>query len=309
MFDGRVPFLFFCHMSFSLLYTYEMPPFSNLEPGPESVQQIDHLEELLERFPKELQTFWENKIKGLDYKTSVDTLEKALNERSSIREKITTRYFGETNNEEIKKQLRITIDCIEGTFGDVNYFIGNGSTAEVYEMPYNNDICVKYLVDPNTKAYENTIRTESLYLEEMMGVETGHFRTPAVYFYHKSEFGECYGMERIHGLSLSAILENPEKFSKLTELKSIPADTVLNNLLEFVRKMHVRGFVHHDLNMRNIMVDENLKWYVIDFGRAKKLEIGEKENEIFDALTGADFGQVESAIKTFFSKVKHLTYA
>jgi RIO-like serine/threonine protein kinase len=79
-------------------------------------------------------------------------------------------------------------------------------------------------------------------------------------------------------------------------------------MTEIIRRMKVfltrlqeeKKIVHRDLATRNIMVDKNGDWYVIDFGKAKKIEIGDESTVMSEK---ADFAMAESSIRQLFAKI------
>lgn len=280
-----------------------MPPQINQNPQTQEISSEQQREKLLHLLPKELRERWEKETEELNDIEAIKILRTVLLSRKEVKEKIFTNIYN-IKSEEIKKEVRLVLENIERTFGDTNYFLGNGSVAEIYEMPCSPHICTKYLVNPKRMMeHGNNFREESDHLEEMHDFEVEGIRVPELYFYHMSDFGTCFGMEKIFGKSLNVIIEKPEDCPFINEIKKLDSKEVLRKFKLFVEKMHSeRKIVHHDLDERNIMIDENLNWFVIDFGRAKRLEIG--GDDIHQTQQDVDTAQVESSIKTFFKKLQ-----
>jgi tRNA A-37 threonylcarbamoyl transferase component Bud32 len=69
----------------------------------------------------------------------------------------------------------------------------------------------------------------------------------------------------------------------------------------FITKMHTeKKLVHRDLTARNIMIDRDGNWYVIDFGRARPIEIGDDSTDMSEA---SDVPTAEGAIRALFAKI------
>ena len=169
-------------------------------------------------------------------------------------------------------------------------------------MPYAPHVCVKYLVDPEkAREHGNNFREEKDYLEDLHGFEVDGIRVPDVYFYHMSEFGTCFGMENIDGKSLDRIMENPEAVDFLDVIRSQKQEDVIARMRNFVLQMHSKKkIVHRDFSPRNVMVDREGNWYVIDFGRAKRIEIGDSSTDVSE---NTDLASAENAIRQLYAKI------
>lgn len=204
-------------------------------------------------------------------------------------------------NEEIIEEIHETERMIRQTFGDPHYFIGNGRVAEVYEFPTAPDICVKYVKDQEAYNEGNHLRVEFRFLEDLRGVVVEGVRSPDPYFIriHPSE-GHSYGMERIKGKSLSAILERPAENAELIELiRGLNQAEVKNKLVAYMSELHKRKVTHGDLFMRNIMVDSQGDFFVIDFGKAKTEEVGEDHED----RRKRDIATLTSELGAFFESI------
>lgn len=71
-------------------------------------------------------------------------------------------------------------------------------------------------------------------------------------------------MQKIEGLTFSEILTK----SKFRQMVLNHLDIVLFNCLECLKKFHSEGFLHRDVKPDNLMIDEQLNVFLIDFGTA-----------------------------------------
>lgn len=272
----------------------------------EVVDKYEVLDNLLDSLPQELKKLWKQKIGDPVAEDDIDeaivTIENVLLKRKEAKETLFT-SINEIKDEELKEEVRTAIQQVERSFGNPALFVGNGSVAEVYYLPQAPHVCVKYLVNPDkAREHGNNFREESEHLHNMRGLTVEDVRVPDLFFYHMSNFGTCFGMEKIEGKSINLITENPECIDYLSVLQAQDMNDVLRRMKKFISKMHSeKKLVHRDLTARNIMVDKNGKWYVIDFGRAKKIEIGDSSTEVSE---NADYGSAEGAIRALFAKIK-----
>jgi tRNA A-37 threonylcarbamoyl transferase component Bud32 len=259
------------------------------------------LASLLVKLPPELRAKWEEKADELPLEEAIQLIENVVSRRKDAKERVFTEIHN-IESPELKEEVRHVVHVIEQTFGDANYFVGNGSVAEVYHMPYAPHVCVKYLVSPEkAREHGNNFREETDYLEDLHRFTVEGIRVPDVYFYHMSDFGTCYGMENIDGLSLDRIMEKPDQIDFLEVIKNQNVEDVVNRFREFISAIHLeKKLVHRDLSPRNIMVDREGNWYVIDFGRAKRIEIGDDSTDLSEK---SDMAGVENAIRQLYAKI------
>lgn len=204
-------------------------------------------------------------------------------------------------NEEIIEEIHETEKMIRQTFGDPHYFLGNGRVAEVYEFPTAPDICVKYIKDQQAYNEGNHLRVEFRFLEDLHGLVVEGVRCPDPYFIriHPSE-GHSYGMERIKGKSLSAILERSAENAELIGLiRGLNQSEIKGKLIAYINELHKRKVTHGDLFMRNIMVDGKGDFFVIDFGKAKYEEVGEDHED----RRKRDIATLTSELGSFFESI------
>lgn len=196
-------------------------------------------------------------------------------------------------------------ESIKRTFGDSNFFINNGATAEVYILPVAPHLCVKYITDQEKYNENNHMRVEYGFLDQLHNFEVDGIRAPHPYFLriHPSE-GHSYGMERIDGESLSLILEKPEKNIELIEMvRKLNREQVGDALISYIKAMHKKfNITHRDLAKRNVMVDKQGNFYIIDFGKAKRQEIGE-DHETF---RNSDIARLSAEVRDFFKRVDEI---
>lgn len=245
--------------------------------------EFDNLEEITESFFNKFETFLKSRSGAL---SNVLEIEPGL-------------------NEEIVAEIHETERVIRETFGDPHHFLGNGKVAEVYELPLAPHLCVKYVKDNDAYSEGNHLRTEFAFLEDLREFSAAKVRTPLPYFIriHPSE-GHSYGMEKIHGKSLSQILERPAENSALIELsKNSDRTQVKAQLLEYIKALHENfKITHGDLFLRNIMMDNQGNLYIIDFGKAKVEQIGEDH----ESRRSVDVATITSEISKFFEKLDKL---
>jgi serine/threonine protein kinase len=256
---------------------------------------------LLAKLPKELRDRWSGEADNLNLDEAILLIQKVLAERVVAKEKIFT-PLREIENQNLQEEVRCAIKTIEGSFNNPDLLIGNGSVAEVYEIPEAPHLCVKYLVNPDmAREHGNNFREEAQYLDDMYGHEIEGIRSPRLLFYHSSDFGTCFGMEKIDGKSINIITGKPDSIDYLDVIKRQDMNDVLKRMKNFITSMHNdKKIVHRDLTARNIMVDRKGDWYVIDFGRAKRIEIGDDSTNMSEE---ADAPTAEGAIRALFAKI------
>lgn len=269
----------------------------------------DNFERALASLPKEIADRWQK-----DWEEEFDNLGEISDDfyhrfyrLLTLREQALDRTLelDEGISEEVRLEIEGVKRVVRETFGDPNHFLGNGYTAEVYALPIAPHLCVKYIHDQQAYNENNHIRVEHDYLAELRDFKVAGVRTPLPYFVriHPSE-GHSYGMERIQGKSLAQILERPADNLELVALmKTLDRETVKNNLLAYVTSLHETfKITHGDLFQRNLMVDGEGNFYIIDFGKAKREEIGEDH----EARRKVDIATITSEIGVFFKSIDKL---
>lgn len=293
-----------------------MPPIDRNQPKITQEMERDNkqeaefiqlsIERLLQDLPSgsEMLQRWQDKYdEAEDLKLFLDDLKMFVNTRKKILSSSLELF--PLQSETIKNESLLVSDCIKATFRNMDYFLGNGYTAEVYELPVAPHLCVKYI--HNQKAYNenNHIRVEYDYLCGLHNLRVDNVRAPLPAFIdiHLNE-GHRYGMERVNGKSLSQILEHPTDNLDMVHIaKQLDRDKIVDSVLNFLKKMHQeRGITHNDLYMRNIMLDREGNIFIIDFGKANSVEIGNDR----DDEKKRDLTMAKNEILVFFRDIDNL---
>lgn len=274
------------------------------EVGSVSFTETD-FDKALKTLPKELSDIWQEKFEALDevnadflseFQTFILARKKALNGSLELEKNLSP---------ELIEGTMTTQELIRDTFGDSRFFLGNGAVAEVFEFPVGNSICVKYVSNQEMYNEGNHLRVEYSFLEELDDFIVDGIRTPKPYFLriHPSE-GHSYGMELIKGKSLSVILEKPDENLDLIDMvKKLDREKIKNSLLNYIKTIHEKfNITHGDLFLRNLMVDNEGNFYVIDFGKAKVQQIGEDH----ERRRETDVTRLDLEIKRFFTEIDNI---
>lgn len=232
--------------------------------------------------------------------------DKLQNFREKRRDALSSLEFAADVSPEEMEKLRQFDREVMLAFKDHDNFLGNGATAEVYAMRENDAYCVKFITDQARYNENNSIRVEFERLSQVYEQTKGAtVRAPHPKFLriHPKE-GHAYGMEKIHGASLSQILETPDKYPELITLaKAVDRTAVQADLQSFVSQMHEGGVTHCDLYKRNIMLDRDGRLCVIDFGKAKVIDYkGDREDE-----RKSDIYNAQQSLRDFFVQLDGLT--
>jgi tRNA A-37 threonylcarbamoyl transferase component Bud32 len=202
----------------------------------------------------------------------------------------------------IIEEILDTDRVIKNTFGDPNYFEGNGRVAEVYRIPTAPHLCVKYVKDQAAYNEGNHLRKEEGFLCDLRAHKVEGVRTPIPYFLriHPSE-GHSYGMERINGKSLSQMLERQAENVDLIRIaKGMDKKETLERLTKYIKSLHQTfKITHGDLFLRNLMLDKAGNFFVIDFGKSEVEEIGQDH----EMRRNSDMALLRSEITKFFSSI------
>jgi tRNA A-37 threonylcarbamoyl transferase component Bud32 len=265
----------------------------------ESESKEHELEVLFSKLPEELRARWKERTDELNVDAAIQFVREVIKNRNEAKEKIFTEVH-DIENPELKEEVRSIISHIENTFGNHDHFLGSGTIARVYSMPYAPHVCVKYILEDMLAKHGNTMRQEVEYMTEMRNFLVAGIRIPKVYFKHTLDLS-CFGMERIDGMSLDQIIANPHDCDFLEKIKEQDMTEVIGKMKKFIETMHKdMKLVHRDLLERNIMVDREGNWYVIDFGKAKRIEIGDTTTDLSEAT---DFPTAENAIRKLFRAI------
>ncbi len=81
---------------------------------------------------------------------------------------------------------------------------------------------------------------------------------------HKAEFVSQKGFKKLEFL----IPYFPKKIEDLKDLPEATKECILQKLEEIIRSVHKKGVAHNDISLRNTLLSEDNKPYIIDFGQA-----------------------------------------
>lgn len=135
----------------------------------------------------------------------------------------------------------------------LNKKIGSGGQAKVYKGVYNDtNIALKVLVDIDIKCFKNEVTVLSKLSHENMPKFYGLVHT-------KDVIGLVF--ELVNGKTLDEF--------KLEDLNDTMKVNIAKSMCSVLAYMHANKFIHRDLKLENVMMDQNGKVFLIDFGIAK----------------------------------------
>jgi tRNA A-37 threonylcarbamoyl transferase component Bud32 len=281
-----------------------MPPLDFAKPKQKEEDYESAVERLITNLPNDLQVSWRNKYYDSEHPEQlVGELNDFLNRRK--KSFIGDIEFAPRLSESIKQEILVIVENIQETFGDTNYFLGNGATAEVYVLPKAPHLCTKYISNQERYNENNHLRMEFEILTSISSLVIENVRSPKPAFLriHPSE-GHSYGMEKVEGQNLSILLEKPREHEELIAIaKKLDKEKIVTSILAYVRAMHHQKITHNDLFKRNIMLDKEGNLFIIDFGKAKLIEIGKDlEDE-----QRRDLATVENEVRLFFRDIDNIS--
>ena len=196
--------------------------------------------------------------------------------------------------------------------------LGAGMTARVKSLELESGrkaIAVKYLLTPTQK----TLSVDGEYdiareIEIISGIEsreksagTGdRISLPHPLFYYKRGRIQCYGMEQVNGITLKQLTEEnaalvPHKDAILKAIRSRYASdkdrrALYEEVENFTRAMH-EICLHGDIKPANIMIDEEGKLYLIDFGQAVRAnDMSDDTQGQYDNLDDMERSQMRECV-------------
>jgi uncharacterized protein (UPF0297 family) len=165
--------------------------------------------------------------------------------------------------------------------------IGSGTTAEVMKTEALNQetgntisLAIKYLLTPNegtlSAQMESAVLAEVERIKTVEEIENGenlkYISVPHPYFHFKNSKIRCYGMQQIMGFDLEgdfSYIENKASRKELIrKVAEIDIDQINKELETFFKKMH-EYCLHGDVKPKNLMLDTDGKFYLIDFGQSR----------------------------------------
>ena len=99
----------------------------------------DELQALLAHAPDGLRDKWISESDEMEIDDALRFARDKIEKRKSAEEVLTRIH--EIKNKEIKEEVRSVVGDIARTFGNGDFFVGNGTVAEVYEMPHSEHVC------------------------------------------------------------------------------------------------------------------------------------------------------------------------
>lgn len=142
-----------------------------------------------------------------------------------------------------------------------SFSLGQGGNAEVLgiEDHHFTNVCLKKIKEkPQMKA--NTIDIEHQF--QIDAYKAG-VRTPLTLISFETDDGKYFIMERVFGITIEELCNKPSLAPK-----GFDVDVFVEELRLEVRKMNAAGIFHRDLHDRNVMMNEQGKPVIIDFGTA-----------------------------------------
>ncbi|MEK4083772.1 protein kinase family protein [Psychrobacillus sp. FSL K6-1415] len=153
----------------------------------------------------------------------------------------------------------------EVTIPDVSFidFVGFGANGIVLKAKENitDRICAVKIWLPNIKSIHYSVYFDK-YQEEIKKIS--HLNNPSIVTIYKAgitEKGYCYSfMEWVEGITLKKFLEREKYISDEVRYK------ILNDILLTINECHRNIVFHGDLHSENILIEENFKVKILDFG-------------------------------------------
>lgn len=198
--------------------------------------------------------------------------------------------------------------------------IGYGQTAKVKRFDLERggeklSLAVKFLLTPTEKTLSASAEHDMLHEVERIqiiekleeGTETEHIKVPHPYLHHKSEKLQCYAMELVEGATLQDVLDgyiNVDLHTSLKEsLSHISEEVILREVEVFLKKMH-EYCLHGDIKPRNIMINKDGTFYIIDFGQSILLtDISEDGMEQLQNLKEDEIKNSKTIVRMLYKKL------
>jgi serine/threonine protein kinase len=140
--------------------------------------------------------------------------------------------------------------------------LGEGGMGEVYladDLKLERQVAIKFLPEHLTKDNENVERFER---EAKAAAALNHPNIVTIHDVLEEDDGLCIVMEYVDGKSLREVINE----YKLGLDKIID---IIRQLSEGLSKAHKAGIVHRDIKPENIIIDQDARVKILDFGLAK----------------------------------------
>lgn len=253
---------------------------------------------------------------------AISYLESILNKRNESLNESTI------SDNDLKENMSVPVDSVfqsleTGVFNSTENYLGQGMTARVkhYSVPTKNgdlELAIKYVITPTEKTItaeqEHNVLKEVERMRALEAVESRfekrskYIRVPHPYLHHKSKKLQCYGMEKINGLTLEqAVLDSvPEEFIERlrnSQLANVDNEELMGYVERFFDTMHEQ-YLHGDMKAANMMVSEDGILYVIDFGQSISAgNIPSGADEQFENLKQDEINIAKKSIQALLRKI------
>lgn len=160
--------------------------------------------------------------------------------------------------------------------------IGRGGYGEVYlarETTLNRDVAIKVILPENASnpRFKERFQREA---RTVASLESQSNHIIPLYNFWQDDTGAYLVMRYINGSNLRALLKKKDKFT--------PQETAdyLEQLADALSIAHRNDVIHRDIKPENILLDENGKVYLSDFGIARDVNAGVGETTTRTAIAG-----------------------
>jgi serine/threonine protein kinase len=231
---------------------------------------------ILQKLPKELIN-----ARLKEYAKNNTTLFDAIEQSLSFLQKrnMLWKYEGD---EKYYQEIRESIQTFEGAKYQKDLFKGRGNAAFVFQVPEVPTVCIKFLHSPNMQRYsiEREFGILTTAHEISKKFETLKIPEPHAVAVHTEDQKSFFTMETIDGMTLLQLEQFPGDRRKFLErvgeagfsesyLLSLLTDSkIQESMRRDIEMLHKHNVVHGDIHPRNIMLDINGNFYLIDFGNA-----------------------------------------
>ena len=160
-------------------------------------------------------------------------------------------------------------EIIEDTYR-VLHVLGSGSMGVVYlaeDVSLKRKVAIKALA-PSFQREEDVV--EKFHREAVAMAKVRHPNVVQIYSFGRHAGHSYFVMEYVRGMSLGALVERNREEGEIMPLAE--AVGLLSQVCRGVQAIHKQGIVHRDLKPANILLDEDYRVSVVDFGLVKNLE-------------------------------------